>query len=203
MVLAAPTRADVELSPSCRAYKSSPPTTAPGPIAPAADRIASLSPTPPTESRSCRLRHRQDSGPVAYAIDRLYWCRWRSRQVAFEVDGVADRRGSAPCRRAGLPGQRRSPVGGADRTVGTGVAGDGDVVADTDVPGGADAAEVRYVAVCGPVAAVLGVTVGDCRWSRRRGRPGSRGLRRRRRRRRVRPAARSTCSKRIFAADPK
>ena len=31
---------------------------------------------------ACRLRHRQDLTPVAYANDRAYWCRWRRRQGA-------------------------------------------------------------------------------------------------------------------------
>ncbi len=41
----------------------------------------------------CRLRHRQIRLPVTYAIDRAYWCRWRSRQDAFGVGGVGDRFG--------------------------------------------------------------------------------------------------------------
>ena len=40
---------------------------------------------------ACQLRHRQDSFPVGYAIDIAYQCRWRRRQVAFGVGGVADR----------------------------------------------------------------------------------------------------------------
>src|ERR1700722_17019349 len=28
-------------------------------------------------SGSCRLRHRPETHPVGYAIDRVYWCRWR------------------------------------------------------------------------------------------------------------------------------
>jgi hypothetical protein len=39
----------------------------------------------------CQLRHRQVAPPVADAIDRAYRCPWRSRQNAFDVDGVADR----------------------------------------------------------------------------------------------------------------
>jgi hypothetical protein len=41
-------------------------------------------------SRACHLRHRQVRRPVTYAIDMPYRCRWRSRQVPFGVDGVAD-----------------------------------------------------------------------------------------------------------------
>src|SRR6202044_889555 len=41
-------------------------------------------------SPTCRLRHRQDRQPVTYAIDIVYWGGWRSRQIPFRVDGVAD-----------------------------------------------------------------------------------------------------------------
>ncbi len=41
--------------------------------------------------RACRLRQRQEARSVAYAIGIVYRCRWRRRQVGFEVAGVADR----------------------------------------------------------------------------------------------------------------
>jgi hypothetical protein len=44
-----------------------------------------------TARTACRLRHRHELPPVTHAIDRVYRCRWRSRQVASRVDGVADR----------------------------------------------------------------------------------------------------------------
>src|ERR1700722_12890198 len=68
-----------------------------------------MSATPPTGSRTCRLRHRQDPGPVAYATDKIPGlsptpptrsraCRLRHRQRlsvsvasvtgALRVDGV-------------------------------------------------------------------------------------------------------------------
>jgi hypothetical protein len=40
---------------------------------------------------ACRRRHRLELPPVTDAIDRAYECRWRSRQVALGVGGVADR----------------------------------------------------------------------------------------------------------------
>ena len=41
-----------------------------------------LSTTPPTRAVSpCRLRHRPGTDPVTYAIDIVYWCRWRRRQI--------------------------------------------------------------------------------------------------------------------------
>jgi hypothetical protein len=90
-------------------------------------------------------------------------------------------------------------------SVGTGVAGDADAAADESVPGAAAAVDVGYVVVTAPgpvddtvgegegvgdaevggvVGALVGVGDGDG--------DGCGG-----------PAARSTCSKRIFAAEPK
>jgi hypothetical protein len=67
---------------------------APAARLPAAGRLPAAARLPsrarPTPSRACHLRHRQVPRPVTYAIDMPYRCRWRSRQVPFRVDGVAD-----------------------------------------------------------------------------------------------------------------
>jgi hypothetical protein len=59
-------------------------------------------------NRPGRWRRRQNRQPVSYAIDTAYRCRWRSRQVGWEVDGVGDRGGGG---RAGAWGWGREAAG--------------------------------------------------------------------------------------------
>jgi hypothetical protein len=49
--------------------------------------IAAANDTQSANTTQCGLAR---AGPVTYAIDMPYRCRWRSRQVTFGVDGVAD-----------------------------------------------------------------------------------------------------------------
>jgi hypothetical protein len=74
-------------------------------------------PQPSTPPRTCHLRHRPQTRPVAYAADPNRPCRWRRRQAAVPVAGVADSRrpplkrssptsGTTPAARGGASARR-------------------------------------------------------------------------------------------------
>jgi hypothetical protein len=93
------------LDPAAPARPRRPRSTPPPPLDPAAPARPRRPVRPQRTRPPGRLRPRPTAAaspsnppgaveprpPVTYASDRLYWCRWRSRQVSFRVDGVADR----------------------------------------------------------------------------------------------------------------